>query len=82
MDHEPNRTFTRVRVLPLGGRERDYENTDVEVRHCEDTTQQYPWYAVAPDNTHYGFDTEMAACIFQRGWRAAKGLDIMTGEPL
>lgn len=28
------------------------------------------------------FDTEEEACAFQRGWRAARNLDIMTGEPL
>lgn len=58
------------------------DNTDIDIVHVEDTTADYPWYCIEPNGAVHGFDTEMHACIFQRGWRAAKGLDMMTGEPL
>lgn len=55
---------------------------DIDVAPVDDPSYTHPWVAVEPNGTVHNFDTEMHACIFQRGWRAAKGLDIMTGEPL
>jgi hypothetical protein len=51
------------------------EDRDVAVVEHE----KGPWAAVTPENEFYFFETEDEACIFQRGWRAALGLDQMTG---
>ena len=38
------------------------------------------WIAVEVNGTTHRFDSENAACDFQLGWRAAKNLNMVTGE--
>lgn len=37
------------------------------------------WLAIEEDGTEHCFPTEADACAFQQGYRAAKGLDPITG---
>lgn len=40
-----------------------------------------PWLVQESDGTIHQFDTDEAACAFQRTWRQQHGLDPMTGAP-
>lgn len=51
------------------------DDIDIEVQDHE----EFGWIAVEPDGTMHRFPNEDEACAFQRGWRAALGLDPMTG---
>jgi len=49
-------------------------SNDVEIREINNK-----WIALAENNQGVEFDTEDAACEFQRNWRRLNGLDEMTG---
>lgn len=51
---------------------------DVDV--LEDESRPTQWVAIEEDNTVHRFENEAEACAFQRGYRAAQGLDPLTGE--
>lgn len=59
-------------------------DVDVIERESLDTTTQAqfskPWLVAHSDGTIFEFDTEGAACRYQRNHRRSVGLDEMTGE--
>ena len=56
------------------------EGWDVNVQENDFDAELKAWVAVEPDGVIHDFDTEGEACEFQRHYRAALGLEPMTGD--
>jgi hypothetical protein len=66
--------------------DQEVEDVDILERDMLDadhaTKFPKPWLVQQSDGTIHSFDTEDAACDFQRSWRQRYGLNPMTGEPV
>lgn len=62
------------------------DGLDVHVFHRDalDNPEHWdsPWLVQFSDGSVDGYDTEEAACLFQRRWRRANGMNPTTGEKI